>query len=296
MAKIRVSVVPFKAGPVASFEDFAAHVARLVEEAAAEGPDLVVFPELFILEVANALDEPDLMRRLAGLADYTEDYLRLFHGLAGRHGLAIVAGSHLERVEDGFFNTSRLFLPDGTVRVQRKCHLTPIEASWMRVGEGPEVFEVGGVRLSILTCYDLEFPETCRLAVLRGAELLVSPSATLDEQGYWRVRHCGHARCVENQVFVAHCSLLGKAAGLPFWGMGSILTPCDAGFPLRGVAAESPPGEESVVTAELETDRLREIRHKGAVTPLRDRRRDMIEALCRLEGGSDRKGPGAAAE
>jgi predicted amidohydrolase len=118
---------------------------------------------------------------------------------------------------------------------------------------------------------------------LRGADILISPSATFDEQGYWRVRHCGHARCIEDQVYVVHCSLLGSAAGLPLWGMASILTPCDALFPLKGIAAESPLNEETIVTADLDTELLHEHRKKGTVTTLKDRRWDVLDALHEFE-------------
>jgi predicted amidohydrolase len=146
-----------------------------------------------------------------------------------------------------------------------------------------KIFETEKVKFSILTCYDLEFPETSRLMTLRDADILISPSATLDEQGYWRVRHCGHARAIEDQVYVVHCSLLGNVAGLPFWGMASVLTPCDTGFPVKGIAAESPLNEECLITAELDTELLHENRIQGTVTPLKDRRWDVLEALHAFE-------------
>jgi hypothetical protein len=118
---------------------------------------------------------------------------------------------------------------------------------------------------------------------LKGADILFSPSATLDEHGYWRVRHCAQARCIEDQVYVTHCSLLGDIGGLTFWGMASILTPCDKGFPQKGIAAESASNEEKVISAEVETDMLYEIRKAGAATTLKDRRWDMIDYLYKFE-------------
>ncbi len=283
MANIRVSAVPFKAGPVSSFDDFADHVTRLVEQAAAEEPDFVVFPELFTAELLNFFEEPDIVDKFARLTRYTEDYVSLFSGLARDKAFYIVAGSHLKEVEGKFYNTGHLFTPEGKVWEQQKCHLVPFERAWTAPGDELKIFEAEKVKFSILTCYDLEFPETSRLMTLRGADLLISPSATLDEQGYWRVRHCGHARCIEDQVYVVHCSLLGNVAGLPFWGMASILTPCDAGFPPKGIAAESPLNEETVITTDLDTELLYENRKQGTVTTLKDRRWDVLEALHDFE-------------
>ncbi len=283
MAKIRISAVPFKAGPVSSFDDFADHVTRLVEQAAAEEPDIVVFPELFTMELLNFFEEPDLIDKFARLTTFTGDYVSLFSGLSKSKACYIVAGSHLKEVEGKFYNTGHLFSPEGKVWEQQKCHLVPLETAWTAPGDELKIFETEKVKFSILTCYDLEFPETSRLMTLRGADILISPSATFDEQGYWRVRHCGHARCVEDQVYVVHCSLLGNAAGIPLWGMASILTPCDTGFPLKGIAAESPLNEETIATADLDTEQLYEHRSKGTVTTLKDRRWDVLEALHDFE-------------
>ncbi|MEW6439969.1 MAG: carbon-nitrogen hydrolase family protein [bacterium] len=283
MATVRISAAAFRAGPARSFDDFADHCARLVSQAAAEQPDFLVFPELFTAELLNFSEEPDLVRKFTGLARHTADYVSLFRGLASKHGFHVVAGSHLKEAGGKLYNTGYLFSPDGQVMEQRKCHLFPVETAWTSPGDRLEVFETGKARVSILICYDLEFPEASRLVTLMGAEILFSPSATLDEQGYWRVRHCGHARSVEDQVYVAHCSLLGEVAGLPFWGMSSILTPCDLGFPLKGIAVESPPNVETIVTAELDTERLYEVRRQGAATTLEDRRPDMIEGLYAME-------------
>lgn len=295
MANIRVAAAAFKAGPVKSFDDFAKHAEGLVEQAAAVSPDFLVFPELFTVELMNFFDEPDLPGKFARLTTYTDDYLNLFRPLARDNGFHIVAGSHLRDVGGKFYNTSHVFTPDGQIWEQRKCHLFPIETGWTTPGDKLAVFETDKVKFSVLTCYDLEFPEAARLMTLQGADLLLSPSATLDHHGYWRVRHCGQARCIEDQVFVVHCSLLGIAAGLEFWGMSSVLTPCDKGFPPKGVAAESISGVEEVVWADLETEMLYEIRKQGAATTLKDRRWDVLDDLYQLEnsltrasGGEDR--------
>jgi len=60
MAKVRISAVSFKCGPIKPFDDFAEHVRRLTDQAAADGPDLVIFPELFTGELMNFFQEPDL--------------------------------------------------------------------------------------------------------------------------------------------------------------------------------------------------------------------------------------------
>ena len=285
MAKVRISAVSFKCGPIKSFDDFAEHVSRLAGQAAADGPDLVIFPELFTGELMNFFQEPDLGAKFQRLATYTGDYLSLFTSLAKEKSLYIVGGSHYKEVGGKYYNTSHLFTPEGQVLEQRKVHLFPAEKPFTTPGDGFVVFETEKAKVSILTCYDLEFPEPARLAALQGAEILLSPSATLDEAGYWRVRHCAQARCIEDQVFVAHCSLLGGwgMPGLEFWGRASILAPCDTGLPPKGIVAESEANQESVISGEVETETLYAIREAGSATTLKDRRWDLLDRLYRLE-------------
>ncbi|MEW6264639.1 MAG: carbon-nitrogen hydrolase family protein [Thermodesulfobacteriota bacterium] len=286
MPSIRLAAAAFKMGAVNSFDDFGDHVSRLVDQAAAHNPDFLVFPEMFTMEIMNSFSEEDFLLKLSCLARQTGDYVALFRQLAREKGFHIVAGSHLVEDEGKFYNVSHLFAPDGQVLVQRKCHLFPMETLYTAPGDRLHVFPTEKAKIAILTCYDLEFPEAARLVTLNGAEVIFSPSATLDEQGYWRVRHSGQARCIEDQVYVVHCGLIGEAAGLNFWGMASILTPCEPGFPIKGVAAESPVNEEAVIVADVDTDRLHEIRAKGAATTLKDRRWDVINALYQLECSS----------
>ena len=283
MAKIRIAAAGFKAGPIKTFGDFADHCTQLVNQAKSDTPDFLVFPELFTTELMTFFDESDLVAKFAQLVTYTDDYRSLFKELSKKNSFHIIAGSHLKEVDGKKFNTSHIFTPDGEIWEQRKCHLFPVETAWTTPGNKLKVFETDKVKFSVLTCYDLEFPEAARLVTLQGADILFSPSATLDEHGYWRVRHCAQARCIEDQVYVLHCSLLGDIGGLTFWGMASILTPCDKGFPQKGIAAESASNEETLISAEVETDMLYEIRKAGAATTLKDRRWDMIDDLYKFE-------------
>ena len=286
MSQIRLSAACFKAGVVHSFEDFAEHASRLVEQAAPNRPDFLIFPELLTLELISSFENTQSPEKYFRLASYTDDYLDLFTHLAKENSFYILGGSHLREANGKLYNTSHLFTPDGQVMEQRKCHLFPDEVPTTTPGERLEVFETDKVKISLLTCYDLEFPEAARLVTVQGAELLLSPSATASVHGYWRVRHCAQARCVENQVFVAHCSLLGTADEAPFYGAASILAPCDGKFPEKGIAAESPFNEETIATADIDTEMLYEIRQSGAATTLKDRRWDVLDALHQFESTS----------
>lgn len=115
---VSIAACQFVARPVGSFDEFAAHVRGLLDRA--EGADLVVFPELFTLELFTTfpgwtdLPASELTRIHAyGNTSYTEDYRRLFGGEARERGQHIAAGSHLEKRGGRYLNVAYLYGPDG---------------------------------------------------------------------------------------------------------------------------------------------------------------------------------------
>lgn len=290
MASLRIATVNFKISPISSFDDFADHVVRLADMTANETPDIIVYPELLTLELMFLeKDAEEIPQKIIKLTRFTEDYLALFTRLAREKACYIVGGSHLKAVQGKYLNTGHLFTPDGRVFEQPKCHLIPFEKGYTSPGSTISVFETEKAKISILTCYDIEFPETARLAALQGAEILISPSATFDNHGFWRVRHCAQARCIEDQVYAVHSCLVGAISGISLGGRSSILTPCDSGFPAKGIAAESQYNEEMVITAEVDTERLHEIRENGSAPTLKDVRPDLIETVHRVSKATHKK-------
>jgi predicted amidohydrolase len=273
---VSVAACQMSLRPVRSFADFADHVRSLL--GAARGADVVVFPELFTIELFTTF--PDW--RTAAIADlprideYTAQYRALFAAEARERRQAIVAGSHLVRDGGRILNVAHLFEAGGREHRHAKTHIFPAEAAW-RSSEGDRVdpVDLGFARVGVAICYEVEIPECAASYAEQGVELLLCPSYTLTEHGFWRVRHCVQARAVENQIYALHCCATGDlGAPLPgAWGRSSIVTPCDASWTANGVAAEAEPNREMVVTATLDLDRLHENRENGAAPTFRDRRR-----------------------
>ena len=203
----------FAIGQMVSGDDKAANLAeitRLTEEAAADGARLVVFPEFAMYDVPNldsafveqgeALDGPFV----TGLAE-----------LSRRTGVAIVAGM-LERIDDEprGFNTLVLVTPDeGLSRVYHKLHLYDafgfLESDHIRPGDidGPVTFTIDDVKVGMLTCYDLRFPEVAREHADAGVDLLLYPAAWMPgarKEDHWNT--LARARAIENTLYVAAVS------------------------------------------------------------------------------------------
>ena len=215
-----------------------------------------------------------------GNTSYTEDYRRLFESEARERGQHIVAGSHLEKKDGRYLNVAYLYGPDGLVHTHDKTHIFPAEAEWStEEGDTIEMVELPFAKVGFNVCYEAEIPECAASLAEQGAEIILCPSLTFTEEGFWRVRHSAQARAIENQVYVVHC---GGSAALPPggplpspWGRSSILSPCDTPWDApNGVVAEAPePNIETVVQGVVDLDRLHENRENGAAPTFRDRRR-----------------------
>jgi predicted amidohydrolase len=239
-----------------------------VRAAADAGAELVLLPE-YVTAPLLAAD--------ARWQAWTDLWHTAARDWARSHRMLVVAGTHPVAEGGQLVNRCLLAWPDGSLDHQDKLHPTPWERGW-QVAATRRVctFRHAGARIAVAVCYDVEFPEAVRAQVAAGAEVLLVPSWTDDVPGFWRVRHCTHARCVENVVYAVHAPLVGTQVAPPGFeqacGAAGVLTPCDIGFAARGVAATGGWNQPVVVVAELDLDRLRRQRAGGTVTPWSDRR------------------------
>jgi predicted amidohydrolase len=273
---VNIAACNFAVRPVASFDEFADHAGSLLDQAA--GADLVLFPELFTVELFTAF--PDWKEtpasELTRIDAFTDDYRSLFREEARTRGQFIVAGSHLMKVGDEYLNVGHLFEPDGTVHLHEKTHIFPAEAEW-HTGEGDamQTIDLPFAKVGFNICYEGEIPECASALVEQGVEIILCPSFTFTEFGFWRVRHCAQARAIENQVYFVHCCT-GGTPGAPLpdgWARSSILSPCDALWTADGIVAQAEPNVEMVVHGTVDIEKLYENRETGAAPTFRDRRR-----------------------
>ena len=257
--RIRVACVQLTSG-----QDKAANLEkteRLVARAAATGADLILLPEKW-----NAIGGPDVLHEAAEPLEGGES-VEALAGWARAHGVAIVGGSITERREgrEKLSNTCPVLDGEGRlVAVYRKIHLFDVEVGGHvyresdaeEPGEEAVGCELEGWRIGLSVCYDLRFPELYRLLAVEGAELLTVPSNFTLHTGrdHWEVLL--RARAVENQCFVAAAAQVGRPGhGRESYGRSLIADPW-------GTMLVQAPDEETVVSAELDRGRLREIRER----------------------------------
>ncbi|OCC05772.1 amidohydrolase [Labrys sp. WJW] len=274
---VTISACQYLVRPISGFEEFRSRVRALLDQA--NGSDIVLFPELFTIELFTTYKDWQKLpiSELIRIDEFTEDYNALFAEEARRRGQYILGGSHLLQVGDRFENIAHLFGPDGSIFKHAKTHIFPAEANWSTSeGDKMEICQLPFAKIGVNICYEAEIPECSASLTEQGAEIILCPSATFTEQGFWRVRHCAQSRCIENQVYFVHCCLGGEpGAPLPNgWARSSVLGPCDLIWDNpAGVIAQAEANREVVVTGTVDIDRLYDNRQHGAATTYKDRRR-----------------------
>lgn len=279
--KMRVSSVQYHLHTIRSFEDFARQCKHYILTAKEFDSEFVLFPEFFTTQLLSIGSETGESLSIAELPGFTKQYQSLFSQLAIETNMHIIAGTHVIRRNNRLYNMAHLFFPDGRIEEQAKLHLTPTEIyEWgITEGEDLKVFDTEKIRIAILTCYDIEFPEIVRMAVAKGADIIFCPSCTDDRHGFHRVRYTSHARAIENQIYVVGAGTVGSLPTVEFmranFGQAAIITPNDIPFPPQGVLAEGELNNDMIITADIDPHLLYEVRKKGSVTTWRDRRTDL---------------------
>jgi predicted amidohydrolase len=195
-----------------------AAVSRKLEDAAARGAKLVVFPECVL--TGYGFDSRDAVRRAAEpLPGPSTD--RLARECARLKVWAVYG--LIESAPDGkLYNSCALVGPSGFVASYRKVHLPCMGADrFTDPGDRPfAVHDLGGLKLGMNICFDGSFPESARILTLLGADLVVLPTN-------WAINArkmaelVSAARAWENHIYYLAVNRVGDEAGFHYIGLSS---------------------------------------------------------------------------
>jgi 5-aminopentanamidase len=188
-------------------------------KAAAQGARMVIFPEMFL----NGYNIGDAVFKLAEPSDGPS--AATVGKIARETGVALLYG-YPERSGDRIFNSACLVNAAGErIANYRKTHLYGSEENRVfQRGDSLVVAELKGLKLGILICYDIEFPEAVRALALAGAELIAVPTALIQPFDIV-ARTLVPARAFENQVYVAYAGMCGREGGIGYCGLSCIVGP-----------------------------------------------------------------------
>lgn len=145
---------------------------RFIEEAAAAGCRLIMFPELS----ASAHYGHEKVVQFAETAP-DGPIFQAIHEQAKEHGI-VVAYGFCEIAHGTHYNSYAIVDPEGLIGVQRKVHASKDEYFFFRMGRKLEVFELSFCQIGILVCYDSNFFEAWRVLTLKGADVILLPHAS----------------------------------------------------------------------------------------------------------------------
>lgn len=207
-------------GVAGDIEATLARTQAIAQHAREQGADLLLLPELWAS--GYGLD-PERLRALARpAAAWAADYGEI----AREHRIALALGCP-EQARDRPYNSAILLDPDGRLRLLwRKSHLFGgFEHKAFRAGaDAPAPVALGDWRIALLICYEVEFPELVRIAALKGADLLLVPTAVMAPYARIPARLLP-ARALENGLYLAYANRIGREGPFRFTGRSMVLDP-----------------------------------------------------------------------
>ena len=280
MTKLTVAALQLALGSWDEGENIAA-VSALVEEAATKGAQVVLPPELFSGPYFCREERDELFALARPVAEHPS--VIAMQKLAARLKVAIPT-SFFERDGHHYYNTMAMISAEGAIQgTYRKSHIPDgpgyEEKFYFRPGnDGFKVWDVptdsGTARIGVGICWDQWYPETARCLALKGAQVLLYPTAIgsepkdagMDTSRMWRRAMIGHA--VSNCMPVVAANRIGReeSGGMvqDFYGHSFI---CDE---WGDYIAQFGSGETGVLVATLDLDAARQ--HRASWGFFRDRR------------------------
>jgi len=276
----------------ADIKDNVARLDNSIRSLAAQGAELIVMQELhnslYFCQEEN-VDSFDLAEPVPGPS--TEH----FSALAKELKTVIVSSLFEKRAAGLYHNTAVVYDSDGSIAGKyRKMHIPDDPAYYEKfyftpgdIGFEPIDTSVG--RLGVLVCWDQWYPEAARLMALKGAEILIYPTAIgysaeddAEEQQRqreaWTTVQRGHA--VANGLPVVAVNRVGfepdpsgATKGIEFWGSSFIAGP--QGEILKRLPADS----EDTAVVEVDMKRCEQVRRWWPF--LRDRRIDQYQGITK---------------
>lgn len=220
---------------------------EFADKAVKYGTEILVFPELFDIGY-------DLCS-LGTLDIDTQKTVDVLSFMAKDNNMFIAAGL-TEKSDGTFYNTLYVFNNLGeTVLKYRKINLFSLskENDFFTPGLNPQSFVIKNIKVGVMICYDLRFPELGRYYLKDGCKAIIFSSAfPKPRQEHWNTLL--KARAIENQLYIIASNRVGNVDRLEFAGNSSIIDPW--GNVIESLDNES----EGIITCSISMDEVGKVR------------------------------------
>ncbi len=185
-----------------------------IKQAASENVELLLFPELSLqgFPPSMATYSPEAAMYSYENAEVVPDgpSVKKMVELAKIYKMYICWGmdERDEKYPDKLYNTAVLVGPKGYVGKYRKIHLPGTERLYKFPGEDYRVFDTEIGRIGIMICFDKMFPEVARILRIKGAEIILCPTAwpalskNEEDSSLHLYKMANEMRAIENNVFI----------------------------------------------------------------------------------------------
>lgn len=252
---------------------------KLVEEAAAQGVQMLCFQEIFTTPYFCAEQQTRWYEAVEKVPDGKT--VQMMQSVAKEKGMVLVVPIYEEEISGVYYNTAAVIDADGKfLGKYRKTHIPHVapgfwEKFYFRPGNlGYPCFDTAFARIGVYICYDRHFPEGARCLGLNGAEIIFNPSATVAglSEYLWKLEQPAHA--VANGYFVGAINRVGTEAP---WNIGEFYGQSYFCDPRGQIIAEASRDQDELVVADLDMDKIKEVRNTWQF--YRDRRPDAYGAI-----------------
>lgn len=195
---------------------------RISTYIAKEKPDFLVLPEKWVMQRYDENSES-----LSGIMDMLCD-------LSDRNDCTIVPGSFSISRKGKLYNSAPVISAGKIMGWSDKISLYRIEKNEFSSGKSIEVFEASGIGFSVAVCYDLDFPYYTKIAIRKGARLLINPSLIHERfHDMWHIYVAG--RSLESRIPVL--SINSSSPPLSGGSVGTVLEEEEGGVMLKKIKA-----------------------------------------------------------
>lgn len=250
------------------------HQMKMVEDAAAQGVQMLCFQEIFTTPYFCAEQQTRWYEAVERIPDGKT--VKLMQDVAKEFGMVLIVPIYEEEMSGIYYNSAAVIDADGKyLGKYRKTHIPHVnpgfwEKFYFRPGNlGYPCFDTAFARIGVYICYDRHFPEGARCLGLNGAEIIFNPSATVAglSEYLWKLEQPAHA--VANGYFVGAINRVGTEAP---WNIGEFYGQSYFCDPRGQIIAEASRDKDELVVADLDMDKIREVRNTWQF--FRDRRPD----------------------
>ncbi|MFU1478790.1 carbon-nitrogen hydrolase family protein [Roseovarius sp. C7] len=216
-------------------------IKEALTRASAAGADLMVAPELALSGYGAGAALRDLAQPAEG------DWSLSLQEVVEETGCALVTGFP-ERLGENLHISAMALRPGQPPVIYRKGFLYGAYEKEIFTPAGPNVvtFDHAGLKIGLLICFDVEFPECTRSLALAGAELILVPTALPAQPGSPFIANAMiPVRAYENQLFVAYCDHADADAAFAYQGLSCIAAPDGT------LLSQAPETGETLIFAEI---------------------------------------------